>query len=475
MRGRLKPRDSDSDRPSGPIERQGPRDRLAWYEVAGITAFFLLAVLFGVWVEIHSAFLRVRRTDLADFLRAGWAVRIGSDLYAVTEDHGWHYNFPPLFAIVMAPLADPPKGADRAGMVPFPLSVAIWYLLSLISLGFASDILARTLEQTAAKNQMRRAPPSRRQWWRLRLLPVIVCIAPIGFTLSRGQVNLLLLLLLCAMLAAIAARRPIWAGVWLAAAACIKIFPLYLLMYPLWRRDWRFVAGCAAALLTGLILIPAAVFGTHRTVTYYAELNRAVLEPAMIGGSDRSRATELIDPSATDSQSFQTIIHNTIHWREIISVKRRMRSTYISPWVRAAHWGIVAGLTLITLAIAGPRGGGDPFKEVALGATLMIVMLLASPVCHLHYFAMAMPLVAVLLVAGEQDRAGYFGGRYAWLLGAYLVLNSLPLLPGLEILHDLGIGTYAALALWLAGIQVLASRRGLSDTPVSIGVAAALP
>ena len=345
-------------------------------------------------------------------------------------------------------------------MIPFPLSVAIWYVLSLCMLGVASHIMASALEETTGKSQMRRAPPSWRQWWRLRLLPIVVCIAPIGVTLSRGQVNLLLLLLLCAMMAAIVAGRPLQAGVCLAGAACVKIFPLYLVVYSFWRRNWYLLIGCAAGLATGLIVIPMAVFGVHRTTMYYFELNTAVLEPATIGGSDRSRATELIDPSATDSQSFQTIIHNTIRWREQVSVPRRLRSTYISPWVRVAHWAIVVTLTIITLAAAGPRRDIDGFREITVLSTLMIVMVLASPVGHLHYFVMALPLVAVLLVSGEPDPAGHFGGRFAWLLGVYLVLNSLPLLPGLEILHDLGMGTYAGLALWFAGITVLRRSRG---------------
>jgi alpha-1,2-mannosyltransferase len=431
-------------------------DSLARYEVAGITAFFVLAGLFGIWVEVHSAFQQVRRTDLADFLRAGWAVRTGNDPYQIVEEHGWHYNFPPLFAIALVPLADPPREANHAGMVPFPVSVALWYGLSLVLLGAAVHLMAGVLEKTSGQSGANRAPPSRRDWWRLRLLPIIVCVAPIGFTLSRGQVNLLLLFLLCAMIAAIVARRSGLAGLSLAAAACVKVFPLYLAIYPLWRRDWRFLGGLSAGLLMGLIVIPVAVFGVRRTTVYYAELNQAVFEPAVVGGPDRSRATELIDPSATDSQSFQTIIHNTLAWREQFTVKRRLRSHYISPGVRIAHWAIVALLTIITLAAARGQQDGDGFGQSALLSTLMIVMLLASPVCHLHYFAMSLPLVAVLCEAGAHDPAGYVGGRFAWLLAAYCVLNALPLFPGLEILHDLGMGMYAALALWFAGVTVLA-------------------
>src|SRR5258708_38371223 len=67
------------------------------------------AVLFGVFVEYRSAFLSRRMGDVDCYLRAAWAVRSGVDLYGLTEDNGWHYNYPPLYAILLTPLADPPS------------------------------------------------------------------------------------------------------------------------------------------------------------------------------------------------------------------------------------------------------------------------------------------------------------------------------------------------------------------------------
>src|SRR5262249_31204322 len=77
----------------------------------GVGLWLLLCVifLFGVLVEYRSVFLQRRMTDLNCYLRAGWAVRQGgADLYHTSDDNGWHYNYPPLYAILLAPLADPP-------------------------------------------------------------------------------------------------------------------------------------------------------------------------------------------------------------------------------------------------------------------------------------------------------------------------------------------------------------------------------
>src|SRR5437868_14855724 len=79
----------------------------AW-EKTCVALLLASAVAFGGFVEYRSAFLSRRMGDLGCYLRAAWAVRAGLDMYGLTEDNGWHYNYPPLYAILLTPLADPP-------------------------------------------------------------------------------------------------------------------------------------------------------------------------------------------------------------------------------------------------------------------------------------------------------------------------------------------------------------------------------
>src|SRR5439155_631464 len=104
-----------------------------------------------------------------------------------------------------------------------------------------------------------------RRWWWLRVIPVLVCIAPIGHTLMRGQTNLMLLLFVGGLVAALLRRQRCQAGLWLAAAICLKIFPAYLLLVPVLRRDGRCLAGCGLGLVIGLGLLPVAALGPART------------------------------------------------------------------------------------------------------------------------------------------------------------------------------------------------------------------
>src|SRR5947209_14373054 len=87
-----------------------------------IAVILIAAAVLGVQVEIRSAFLTRRMTDLGCYLRAAWAVRTGGDPYTVTEQNGWHYNYPHLLAVALGPLAEPPPGAPPILALPWAVS-----------------------------------------------------------------------------------------------------------------------------------------------------------------------------------------------------------------------------------------------------------------------------------------------------------------------------------------------------------------
>ncbi len=435
---------------AGPMDA-GPSpfrvSRLTLWERRGLAVLLTLALLFGILVELRSAYLQRRMGDLGVFLRTAWAVRTGQDIYTVTDHNGYHYHYPPLFAILLTPLADPPPGADRSWAVPYPITVAIWYVISLLCLVSAVHWLACTLEETSP------AAPARgsRRWWALRVLPVLACLPPIGHTLMRGQVSLLLLLLLCGMAAALLRGRRWQAGLWLAGAICLKVIPAFLLIYPLQRRDGRCLAGCAVGLVLGLAAIPAAVFGPARTLAYYQEWTHVLLWPGLGAGTDQSRAKELIEVTATDSQSFQAIFHNSIY------PDPATRPRQPSMTVRSAHWLTGGLLTLVTLLAARRRHDG-PAAVITFGA-LMVIMLLLSPVCHLHYFCLSLPLAMGALAAVREGEPGLFARvGMPSVLVVHGVAQALPHFPALQRLRDCGLATYATLLLWLFGMIILWKR-----------------
>jgi len=432
---------------------------LSRWDRAGLGLFLAaLVVLCGITVA-RSAFLPTRLGDWNVFTRAAWTVRTGGDLYDVTDDKGFHYLYPPLFAILLTPLADARAGFPRTWMLPYPATVAIWYVMNVAFAALAMHLLASVLERTTPLAGAEGCSPHSRRWWRLRVWPVLACLPAFGHTLVRGQVGLLLLLLLCGMLAAIVRKQSFQAGCWLAAAICLKVIPAFLLVYPLWRRDWRCLVGCVAGLALGLVAIPAAVRGPRQTWEDYRRWNEVMLLPAAGAGQDQSRARELMDVTATDSQSISAAIHNTVF------LNRYTRPRQSSPWIRLTALCLVGLMTLVTFRVSRGTAPDDGTAITLTLGSLIVIMLAASPVCHLHYFCLSAPLVMGLLASSwERTAIDGLSKTLAALLAFNVFSLAIPHFPGMEVPRDIGLAMYASLALWLAA-QIALARRWPSKQP----------
>ena len=433
--------------------------------------FIPLILAFGVVVEMRGALLQNRWTDLTVFLRAAWAIKQGEDVYQVTDTKGLHYHYPPLLAILLMPLADPPAGVEASGAVPFPISVAIWYFFSIGSLALGVHMLARALEENSPVLKAR-SRPGNHVWWGLRVWPVLACLPTIGHALSMGQVNVLWLALLCGMGAALVRGRSGQAGLWLAGAICLKVLPVFLLVYPLWRRDGRCLAGCAVGLVLGLAVVPSAILGPEQTLVYGEEWTRVVLMPAFGMGSDRSRADELIEVTSTQNQALSAVFHNTlfVDWKE--------RPNQVAPEVRLSAWGVGGLLTALSLLAAGWRRTNSGLANLLLLGALNINMLLLAPAGHPHYLVLIVPLMMSLLVRQwEREPLARTPSTLPWLLVFHAIAVALPLMPNWVVLFNLGLPMYAGLIFWLAGIVSLwqMRRAELADVPRSDTALPTLP
>jgi hypothetical protein len=195
-------------------------------------------------------------------------------------------------------------------------------------------------------------------------------------------------------------------------------------------------------------------------VDSYRQLAIVLVGPALGWGEDHSRADELIEVTATDSQSFLAVIHDTLH------LDRTQRPKTASATVRRTHWLLGATFTLLTLLAARSRRQESGLTTVLFLGALTLIMILCSPVCHTHYFVLSVPLV-MSLIALEWQRRGTtdLSTGLTILLTLQIIGNTLPLLPPFEILKDTGLALYTALSLWSVACGVLwkqgqASRAG---------------
>ena len=180
--------------------------------------------------------------------------------------------------------------------------------------------------------------------------------------------------------------------------------------------------------------------------------------------------------TANDSQSLLAAMHNTAN------LDRTTRPPHPSELVQ---WGSrLAGgiLTLLTIAAAGWRWRGDPLSESLFLGCLIVVMLLVSPVCHLHYFCLEVPLLITLVaIAWERRGAGLsIGAGLTALVVVNVVSETLPNLPAFDLLRDMALAMYPALLLWAVGCVVLwrrnrAQAKASVSSPPHAATAAAQP
>lgn len=423
-------------------------ERPTSWERRGLWVLGLLILLFGAMTTQRAAFRTTTRGgDTGIYFRAGWAARMGGErLYRITCDKGLHFHYPPIAACLFVPFADPPAGAEHRLVLPYAASVALWYLCSVGLLLAGLHLLANTLETAAP------SPCGSRRWWSLRVLPLLACLGCVGSTLVKGQVTPLLFFLICAALSAAARGWRLTAGMALAAAVCVKIFPAFLLAAPLWRREGRTVFGFVVGLTLGLVVLPTLAFGPSRALECYRQLEAVVIGPALGWKEDQSRGAELIDTTGTWSQSLVSAI-TSIEYPD-----REVRPPKASALARSLHWGLAACLTLATLwAFRRPVRPLAPHDEARRSTlfvgTLILVMLLACPVCHLHYLMLAIPLV-MALIALDRDRWVYPGPRLWLLLGVHAATIALAQLPALVWLKDKCLPSYGVLLLWGVGCWV---------------------
>src|SRR5207253_2522977 len=156
---------------------------------------------------------------------------------------------PPTSVLLAVPLA----------RLDYPDAFLVWSLSSLAALAASVWLVVRHL----------RIPFS--VWALAPALTLLLACNPFRQQMNQGQLNLVLLLLLTGVWVADRSARPGWAGALLGAATAIKLFPAFLFLYFLLRRQRRVVAAgvLSFAVLTGLT---AALLGPATYRCYVEEV-----------------------------------------------------------------------------------------------------------------------------------------------------------------------------------------------------------
>lgn len=271
-----------------------------------------------------------------------WWLLDGGDLYSYRyQDTEYGFTYPPFAALVMSPLA----------LTAWPIAVAV----SIAANAAAVLVLLRWWT-------------GRHAWWLTALLFLAVLLfEPARDTFSFGQVNLLLLVLVCADLRGLlAAHRAGWVGIGIGLAAAIKLTPAVFILYLLVTRRWR-AAATAAGTAAGATLLAVAL-APEASRTFWTE---AVWDTGRVGRL-----------AYVSNQSLRGVV---------------ARLDAPTPW-----WVLLVVAALAVWFFRVRRA--DPRTGVALTGVLACLI---SPVTWVHHLVWVLPALFLLFQRGHRVLASF--------------------------------------------------------------------
>jgi hypothetical protein len=393
-------------------------------------------VLFAVSCLILTGFVLVpellgagKTKDYGLWYWAGQQVLSGGNLYPEHSAGYLPFLYPPFTAVLLAL-------PSYFGKVPLYLVLAIvnsiaWWAVSRLS------------------NAMTGAGRIPGPW--LAALPSIATISFIFDQYDLGQPNLLLLALILAGFACLLRQRPIAAGALIGLATAIKVFPIAVLPYLLWRRQWRAALSMASLLVVLTLLVPSAVRGFERTSNELGLWAQAMTGGDSGFGQREAQNWSWVNQSllAVTHRLLRPINYNVINpelpprYINVVTLERRT-ADLVSLMVAVA---IGLGFLLVIPRRA-ERSARSDAEELAI---LLCLVTIASPLARQYYFVwLFFPLTVLIHRAAFDSRpAARRLSAVAILLASSLLVLSLPIFP--KILQALGNNLWATFVV-IAGL-----------------------
>jgi hypothetical protein len=456
----------------------------------------LVAFLFWGFVDVRVRARRdpeqtfVHMTDLTVYTEAGAAFFDGREPYRVTNDRGWSYLYPPLFAILLAPLQ--PLDSTVQALTWYWISLAMafgcyWELRKLV------DVLVGEVRSATGRD----LTVPRWAWWAAlgaALLPALNC-------LQRGQVGVLklylLLLGLRLLLARCSLRAWLLGGIVLAAPIALKLtpaLPVGCLLCLLavrgwcrheadagmsWRQAWTATLGVVAGCVLFLLLVPAALIGWSANLghldTWYHDV---------VANVNDVRAVDFgHDVASIRNQSLMNAVYRGGNWlvyqlyawpddtlvdtTDTAYGSMPMDEPIVNHMLHAIRLVTLAALMLLAWRVT---VAGDAWGMASVFGLAAVASLIVSPVSRGHYFMLMIPAV-LLLPAWFEWRRLHRQARWAAFAPVALSWMHYVLLDWTGRMGVLGIGTtvwFFLIVVWMhravqSGVVDAASMRAAGD------------
>lgn len=263
--------------------------------------------------------------------------------------------------------------------LPYADAVCVWNCLSLLALAVSLLWLFRRLGISFTA------------WSVFPTVTILLLSNPLRQQVNHGQFNLLLLLLFLAIWLTSRVGQQRLAGVLLAVATAVKLFPGLIFVYFALRREWRVVSvGVVSTLAIGIAAGYAFGWESYRTYIFEVVPQVNAYRGGWLNSSLVGFCTRLFDP---------------------VAVNEHVEPLYRSPLLTKLTAGalclvVVAAWSRVVLKAKSPD---DCDRAFGLGIT---AMLLVSPITWDHYFLLLLlPLAQVWRDVSVSGR-----GRLAFLV-----------------------------------------------------------
>ncbi|EJN14555.1 Protein of unknown function (DUF2029) [Bradyrhizobium sp. YR681] len=371
-----------------------------------LCCFILTADVLGPEIFGHG-----KTKDYALWYWAGQQVLHGASLYPSELNHQFEFIYPPLPAILLAI----PSWFGKLTLyaVLSLLNVGAWWYTGMLS--------------NAMTGSGRRPGP-----W-LEALPALVTVTFVFDQFDLGQPNLVLLAMMLWGFWCLQHQRSWMAGFMFALASAIKVFPIAVLPYLVWRRQWAAVAATVA--FTGILLyvVPAPIRGFERNA---AELK--TWYQGMVGTSSEKGFGQRDEQNwSWVNQSIIAVTHRLvrpINYNQEDPNKPPRTMNVIDVDYKTANWIVLAVSALLGLGFVAVmpqqarRTARSDAEELGI---LFCLMTVASPLARQYYFMwLFFPMTVLMHRAAFDMRPKVRLGT--WLaLGAagILMLLALPWFP----------------------------------------------
>jgi hypothetical protein len=231
-------------------------------------------------------------------------------------------------------------------------------------------------------------------------------------------------------------NRPWSSGGLFALATAIKVFPVAVLPYLVWRRQWASAASMIIFLVILLFVAPAPIRGFQHNLselkTWYQ---------GMVGSSSEHGFGQRDDQNwSWMNQSLISLTHRVarpVNYNQDDPAKLPATMNLLDLDFKTANW-VVAGISILIglgfIAVMPPRSRRTPRSDAEELGILFCLMTVASPLARQYYFMwLFFPLTVLIHRAAFDPRAAVRRGTWTLLATAgALVCLSLPIFP-----HDL--------------------------------------